>query len=170
MTDLTKTRPSYNPWIIGLPFWSPRQPGGPPRREPSRRSLLVAMRCRLRRNAIDRELAAGADPESSECRRLRAAQLTAASSRQALAAAYERHIVGAASFPQLTVVPVNWRAVRAATPRLDRLVERLREDPRVRAQGVARARLLLTDNDGALYAGDDDRCLVHDVRSTLALL
>lgn len=135
------------------------------------RSLrLTALRCRLRRNAIDRELAAGADPDSSECRHLRASELTGESNRKALAAAYERHIVAATSFPPLDVVPVNWRGVRAATPRLDRLAQRLREDRGVRAQGVARARLLLADGDSALHDKDDDSGLVHEVRSTLALL
>jgi hypothetical protein len=131
---------------------------------------LIALRCRLRRNAIDQELAAGADPESSECRHLRASELTAQSNRQALAAAYERHIAAATRFPQLDVVRVNWRGVRAATPRLVHLARRLREDPRLRAQGVARARLLLTDRDSALYAKGDDLSLVNEVRSTLALL
>jgi RecB family endonuclease NucS len=65
---------------------------------------------------------------------------------------------------------VNWRGVRAATPQLERLVERLREDPGVRVQGIARARLLLTDADSALYAKDDDLRLADEVRSTLALL
>jgi hypothetical protein len=124
----------------------------------------------LRRNAIDRELAAGADPDSTQCRHLRAAELTAAGSRRALAAAYQRHLVAATSFPQLDVVPVNWRSVRAAAPRLERLVQRLQEDARVRAQGVARARLLLADGDGALYAEGDDMSLADEVRSTLALL
>jgi hypothetical protein len=133
-------------------------------------SWLTALRCRLRRNAVDRELAAGADPDSSECRHLRASELTGESNRQALAAAYERHIVAATSSPPLDVVPVNWRGVRAATPRLDRLSQRLREDPGVRVQGVARARLLLTDRESALYDKDDDSGLVHEVRSTLALL
>lgn len=135
-----------------------------------RSSWLTALGCRLRRNAVDRELAAGADPDSSECRHLRASELTGESNRQALAVAYERHIVAATSSPPLDVVPVNWRGVRAATPRLDRLAQRLREDPGVRAQGVARARLLLTDRKSALYDKGDDSGLVHEVRSTLALL
>jgi hypothetical protein len=134
------------------------------------KNWLITLRCRLRRNAIDRELAGGADPDSSGCRHLRASELTGESNRKALAAAYERHIVAATSSPPLDVLPVNWRGVRAATPRLDRLAERLRKDPGVRAQGVARARLLLTDRDSALYAKDDDSSLVDEVRSTLALL
>jgi hypothetical protein len=169
MADLTEHRSSHNPGTAGFPFvWVPRTPSGSPRRE--RRSWLIALRCRLRRNSIDKQLAAGADPDSTECRHRRPSELTGESNRQALAAAYERLLVAATSFPPLDVVPVNWRGVRATTPRLDRLVQRLREDPDVRAQGVARARLLLTDGDSALYAKDDDLRLVDEVCSTLALL
>jgi hypothetical protein len=170
MTDLTKQRSSYNPWIIGFPYLAaPRTPGEAPRRKPQRSSWLIALRCRLHRNTIDRELAAGTDPDSSECRHLRAAQLTAASNRVALADAYERYVVAATSSPQLAVIPINWSAVRAATPRLQELARRLRDDPGVRAQGVARARRLLTERDSALRA-KDDLSLIDSVRSTLALL
>ena len=171
MTDLNQHKSSNSPWFIGFPFLpAPQRSGGFPKREPLRSSWLIALRCRLRRNAIDRELAAGADPDSSECRHLRAAELTGERNRQALAAAYERHLFAATSFPPHDVVPVNWRGVRAARPRLDRLAHRLREDPCVRAQGVARARLLLTDGDSALYATDDGLSLGDEVRWTLALL
>ena len=170
MTDLTKHSSSHSPWMMGAPFLpAPWTPGEPSEREPSRGSWATALRCRLRRNTIDHELAAGADPDSSECRYLRAAELTAASNRRALAATYERHIVAATNVPPLDVIPVNWSGVRAATPRLEHLARRLREDPGVRAQGVARARLLLTDRDSALYARDD-LILAEEVRSTLALL
>ena len=170
MTDLTKHRSSYNPWIIGFPHLpAPRAPGEDRPRERGRSSWLVALRCRLRKNSIDRELAAGTNPDSSDCRHLRAAQLTAASSRRSLADAYERHIAAATRSPQLDVIGINWSAVRAATTRLEHLVRRLRNDPRVRAQGVARARLLLTEGDSALHA-KDDLSLIDEVRSTLALL
>jgi hypothetical protein len=171
MTDPTKHRPSYTPWMMGLPFL-PAQPRPPrlPRREPRRRSWLIALRCRLRRNSIDRELAAGVSPNSSECRHLRATELTAASNREALAGTFERFVVAATRSPQLNVIPVNWRAVRAATPCLDHLARRLREEPGVRAQGVARARLLLTGRDSALHANDDGLSFVDEVGSALALL
>jgi hypothetical protein len=171
MTDLSKHKPSHDPWLVGFPFLSaPRPPARSPKREPLRRSWLIALRCRLRRNAIDRELAGGADPDSNECRHLRASQLTSQSNRETLAAAYERLVRAATSFPPLDVLPVNWRAVRAARPRLERLAQRLREDRGVRAQGVARARLLLADRDSALHARERDARLLDEVRSTLALL
>jgi hypothetical protein len=174
MTELTEPGSSYDPWIIRfsfLPFLpAASTPSGLRRREQPKSSLLIALRCWLRRNAIDRELAAGVEPESSECRDLRASELTAGSSREALAAAYERHVAAARSMPPPNVVPVNWRGVRAAAPRLDHLAKTLREEPRVRAQGVARARLLLTERDSALHAPGDGLSLVDEVGSTLALL
>ena len=171
MTDLTKYRSSYNPWLLGFPSLPDRRLShGPVGQELTRRSWFAAWRCRLRRNTIDRELAAGADPDSSECRHMRAAELTAASSRDALATACDRHVATAFGDISHDAVPVNWRAVRAAAPRLEHLARRLRDDPRVRAQGVARIQLLLTDRDSALYGSDDELRLVDEVRSTLALL
>jgi hypothetical protein len=164
MPNLTQ-KPSNRHWSVGAP------PMPAAKRAPVRSSWLIALRCRLRRNAIDRELAAGADPGSNECRHLRASQLTAASNREALAAAYERLLGAAARFDPLDdVVSVNWRGVGAARLRLDRLVHRLREDPDVRPHGVARARVLLTDRKGALGDRTDDGRLSDEVRSTLAAL
>jgi hypothetical protein len=169
MSDLTKHRSSHNPWTSGFPFlWVPRTPSGLPRRE--RRLWLTALRCRMRRKAIDKELAAGVDPDSTECRHRRASELTGRRNRQALAAAVERHLAEATSIPPMDVLPVNWRNVDTASPRLKRLAQRLREDPHVRAQAVARVQLLLTDGGSALFRKSDDLSLVAEVRSTLALL
>jgi hypothetical protein len=171
MTHPTKRTSSQTHWVHNFPFLSRSwAPGWPATRGPLRGSKLIALRCRLRRNEIDRELAAGADPDTSDCRDLRASQLTSETNRQALAAAYERHVKAATSFPPLDMLPVNWRGVRAAEPHLERLAQRLRDDPGLRVQGVARARLLMTDRDGPLYASDDGSGLVDEVRSTLALL
>ena len=159
------TNTEQKPWAVSYPFLSPMRD----RREP-RRSWLIALRCRLRRSAIDRELAAGQDVESSECRQRRAAELTRESSRFALATAYERLLVCILSPQPYGLLPINWDGVRAARPRIEALAKRLREDPRVKAQGAARARLLLMERDSALYAKHDVAGLVHEVRSSLALL
>ena len=170
MSEIAKHKPADDPWIIGFPFLRARRTAGGRRQgTPPRSSWLIAFRCRLRRSSLDRRLAAGADPNASECLCLRACELTGASSRRDLAAGYERLLVAATSFPQLEVLRVNWRAVRDARSRVDRLVERLQEDRGVRVQGLARARLLLTDADSVLYARDDSS-LAHELRSTLALL
>ena len=171
MTDLTKYRSSYNPWIIGFPSLPAVRPGGDSRRQdPKRRPWIARLRCRLHRDAIDQELAAGADPNSSECRHRRAAELTTPSERRKLAAVYERLVVQSASPPMLSAAPVNWQGVRAATPRLVMLAAKLRANPRVRAQGVAQARLLVTSGTSSLYLHHDESRLVDEVRSALALL
>jgi hypothetical protein len=52
MSDPTKHRSSHHPLTAGFPFlWVPRTPSGLPLRK--RRSWLIALGCRLRRNAID---------------------------------------------------------------------------------------------------------------------
>lgn len=172
MTDLTKHRSSYNPWIIGFPFLpaTPATGTRPPRPPTPSSPWLARLRCRLHRGAIDRELASGVDPTSSECRHRRACALTEPDVRRELAAAYERLLMESEQPSAFRVVRVNWRGVRAAAPRLSRLVQRLRDDPSVSAQGAAQARLLLTDAGSSLYARTDQLRLVHEVRSTLALL
>jgi hypothetical protein len=75
MSDPTKHRSSHHPLTAGFPFlWVPRTPSGLPLRK--RRSLLIALGCRPRRNAIDNELVARAEPDSTECRHVRASELT----------------------------------------------------------------------------------------------
>lgn len=169
MTDLTEHKPSDSASFVGFPFL-PAAPTPDGKRAPRRSSWRIALRCRLRRNALDRELAAGADPDSNECRHRRASQLTTQSNRDMLAEGYERYLVAATSVFPLDAVPANWRGIRAATPRLEHLVQRLREDRSVRAQGVARARLLLTQRKSALHAKDNDSHLLDEVRSALAFL
>lgn len=171
MPDRTKYRSSHNPWIIGYPYLPPDNPEvSATRKRRERPSWIVRLRCRLHRDGIDHELAAGADPDSSECRHRRAAELTAASERRRLAADYERLVARAATSTGYGIVPVDWRGVRAAAPRLEAIAQKLREDQRVRPQGVARARLLLTDGASSLYLPHGQPNLAAEVRSALALL
>jgi hypothetical protein len=169
MPDLTEQKPSQSPWPVAFPT-APGSRIPDSKSHPERASWLVALRCRLRRNAIDRDLAAGADPDSSECRHSRASQLTAESTREALAAELERFQVAATSVYPLDAVPVNWRGIREAGPHLDRLTQRLREDRTAKPQGIARARLLVATRDSALNANDGESRLVDEVRSILAFL
>lgn len=165
MTTHTKDRSTHSPRIPTGRY--PSAPGAP--REAARSSWRTTLRCRLRRKAIDRELAAGADTSLSECLRRRASELTGESSREDLAISYEHLLVGMTHTLPIGLAHVNWRAVRVATPLIDRLVKRLRGDSRVRAHGAARAKLLLAERGSALY-GKDSRRLVDDVRSVLAAL
>jgi hypothetical protein len=168
MTDRIQHASSQNPWIVGFP--APLGLQTPPGSHARRGSFLAGLRCRLRRGELDRELAAGADPESTECLRRRACELTARSQRAGLAAAYERLLAEASAPPILLRAPVNRGGVRESAPRLAHLATRLREDPDVRAQGVARARVLLTDAAGPLYAPHGGPRFGDAVRSALASL
>lgn len=105
---------------------------------------------------------------SSECLRRRASELTADSTREAMAVSFEHLLVGMTHTLPIGLAHVNWEAVRIAKPLIDRLVKRLRNDSRVRAHGAARAKLL-AERGSALYA-KDGRLLVDDLRSVLAAL
>jgi hypothetical protein len=169
MPDVRNPKSSQSPWSTTLPFAA--APAPPVRKSghgPA--SWLAALSCLLHRNSIDRELAAGADPDASECRQRRASKLIAQSSREALAENYERLQIAATSASPLDAAPSNWRDIRAARPALDRLVKRLREDRNVRAAGVARARLLFNDRHSALHDRNGGAGLVDEVRTVLARL
>ena len=142
MTDFTKYRSSYNPWLLGFP-------------------LLSATRRTGNLSTLESPRSSGPHP--------RVPKLTAVGERRTLADAYEQLIVRAAESPSANG-PANWREIRAATPLIARLAQRLREDPEVRAQGVAKAEHLLADDAGALYAPHDQQRLAEEVRSTLARL
>jgi hypothetical protein len=112
----------------------------------------------LRRGILDRLLAAGGDPGWDQTLTLRAAQVTAARRRRALAESLERAIHDAHRPPRWTcAAPLDRDAVRAAAPELHALAAGLAEDPAPAAQGVALAEQLLRDPGSPLYApGDED--------------
>ena len=168
MTDRIQHASSQNPWIVGFP--APLGLQSPPGSHARRGSFLAGLRCRLRRGELDRELAAGADPESTECLHRRASELTTRSHCEELAAAYEQLLAEASAPPAFLRAPVNRAGVRESAPRLAHLAARLREDRGLRVQGVARARVLLTDAAGPLYAPHGRSRLGGAVRSALASL
>ena len=169
MTDPATHKPR-DPWLVPLLPIGATTPTESAQLEPPRNPWLVGLRCRLQRGKIDRQLARGADPSSSQCRRRRATELTAQKERAKLATAFDRVRTHAEVAPRLSVAPVNWRGVRACAPSLARLAQRLREATEVRPQGVARAEVLLTDGTSALYAPGDESRLSAELRSTLAAL
>jgi len=115
----------------------------------------VRLRVRLRSGLLDRELADGCAPGSSEDRRLRAKQLLDPVTRRRLARSL-REVVAAAERPgaaQLgSAVPVRREAVMSLREGLLGLAERLELPVAVNPSGVARAAVLLTDGMGPLYS------------------
>ena len=109
---------------------------------------------------LDREIAAGAAPESSPLRAIRAQALVRPSFRRTLARRVEQLLDEATGPPPRVagcrIVPRSTRILEAAGA-LQMLIDRLRAPAPVPARGVAGVRVLLTDGAGPLYyPGDND--------------
>ena len=108
---------------------------------------------------LDRELAAGASPDSTVPLALRAQTLVRPEERAGLARSIERILT---QTPHLSgrgprsPSPGFYRRVQSVRDDLRELVVRLRTNGPVSAQGVAMVRVLLTDGAGPLHYGDGD--------------
>jgi hypothetical protein len=100
---------------------------------------------------LDRELAAGADPNRGLALRARARLLIA--QRAGVASTLQRYLAEAEKprEQRWAPVPVRWDAVVSAAPQLQELARRLREHEPISPQGIARTSLLLSDGTGPLY-------------------
>jgi hypothetical protein len=128
-----------------------------------RSPLLLGVRVRLRRLALDRALAGGERAEASPLLALRAAQLTSPKEVRIVTERLES-ILRDADHPQpgfSARVPIQREQVIAARPFVANLVERLRAVEHPCAPGVARARLLLTDGSSPFYAPCEPGALAH---------
>jgi len=118
-------------------------------RRPALRLRVLATRAHL-----DGELAAGADPESAETLRIRAAQLLRPRYRRRLATAVEHLVDELDSYrgPRLSsAVPFLRDQVAEARPTLLSVVKVLRSSERVHPRGVAMVWRLLSDPASPLY-------------------
>ena len=129
--------------------------------------LRDRVRTWLHSRSIDERLAQGVAPEENvECA-LRAYELTGSRMRHHLAGGFERAI---ASITRARVSPfaiLDRRQVLGALPELHALRARLDSAAMPSAQGVARARLLLTDGRGPLYNSATERDLRDALRTVL---
>jgi hypothetical protein len=110
---------------------------------------------RVRGAPLDRRLAAGEAPEQADDLRRRARLITAAPHRRRLARTLERDVreaEGPPPWPDVEVPPLARDEIRAARAALLGLVVRLEDARPARPQGVARARLLITEPESPLYA------------------
>jgi hypothetical protein len=107
---------------------------------------MLALTVALRRGALDRALAAGADPGSTPALTTRALQLSAGRSRSALAAALVRMV----DSPPAGLLRSR-AAVRANRDRMVELAQLLHSSQPLYVTGLAEIRLLLSDGCGALY-------------------
>jgi hypothetical protein len=136
-----------------------------------RAALRARLRSRLQGRRLDRELACGKDPSSSEALELRARHLLSEMVRGRLADGLETAVRRASSPPVFSSkAPVNRRGVRMAGPEILAMAAELRENADCDPRGVALAERLLTDGASPLYSRASDRELLTSVRNaSLAL-
>jgi hypothetical protein len=122
------------------------------------RRLLVRAVVRLRRRALDRALAAGADPWSSRTLMMRAGQLTRYTARRALAL----ELIDLVAVTALEESPsahleVRLRAVQRQRAELLDAVVRLVEPQPVDVATIAQVRLLVRDGSTRLMVPADSQ-------------
>jgi len=121
---------------------------------PSLRARLLA---RIQADSLERALIAGADPRESPQLAARAAQLTSARTRAAIAAGLER-LARASEGPQRRWwAPSQREPLLANVTALGELAELLRADTPLYARGIAILSRLLSDGSGPLYRGCSGR-------------
>ena len=141
--------------------------------------LTLRWRVWWRTPELDAALAAGVDPQGTRLLSLRAHQLATIRQRARLAQALEK-VVAVADADQVIVIP-TFRRLRPSLPvrrpqvrsnriALLHLAERLREDRPLRAQGLALAERLITDDNSPLYTDQATLSLQDAVRVALGKL
>lgn len=139
---------------------------------PSTPRPLARLRARLAPSALDRRIAAGAEPWTDPDLGARAARLTRRGARRQIANGLESAVLdtraGVSPNPLRLVAPVARTTVSEAGDDVLMLAQRLRAPEPVRPQGIALARLLLVDGTGPLYSAGDALPLV--ARRALAAL
>jgi hypothetical protein len=142
----------------------------------SQSGWMLRLKVGLSRPRLDRELAAGASPDSRPDLRVRAEQLIDARNRRALAAVIG-HLLEAAEEPpgvlerQTPARGLNRAAVTRAGNELIALAALLASDEPIAPQAAARAQVLACDERGPLYGTDApdaaDAC-IEALREALA--
>jgi hypothetical protein len=143
----------------------------PSRALPLRAGFRAWLRSRLQARQLDRELASGKDPSSSEALELRANHLLSEMVRGRLADGLETAVCRASSPPVFSSkAPVNRRGVRAARSEILALAAELRENADCDPRGVALTERLLTDGASPLYSRASDQELLASVRNAFLAL
>jgi len=127
---------------------------------------------RLRAFSLDRDLAAGASPDSSVALALRAQMLVHPRYRRGLARSARRVLTAATQQPfgSRLAVPVCRDRVKDSSEEFGDLIRRLLAAGPVTARGVAQASVLVADASGPLYrraSAGDLRARVRDAADAL---
>ncbi len=120
---------------------------------PAREGYLTRLRVRLRRDRLDRRIAAGEDVYADADLGRRAAQLTEPDTRHRIAVTIDRVIDEAATRPApfSSKVPLARAAIVTCAPRLCEIAGLLDGDQEVAPRGVAQAAMLVREGDSPLF-------------------
>jgi len=124
----------------------------------------IRILARLRRSALDRALAQGADPSSCSQVAARAAQLAGSSSRVRRAATLERLALVAEGPTSRVRVSPSRLAVHANRAELLELAATLRREDPLYARGIAALELLVTDGTGPMYTDRRGEALARQLQ------
>jgi hypothetical protein len=116
-------------------------------------TIFEPARVWLRRGALDRRLARGADPSDSPQLARRAQQLKSRRCRHGLAQGI-RNLLDAAEEPRralTSAVPLQRRAILTESPLLIGIARELTSEDDLNPRGIALVEQLLTDGDSPLY-------------------
>lgn len=130
---------------------------------------MLRLRTWWRRERLDEQLAAGADPETGAELRLRAAQLGSTAEHLRLAEGLEDVVRQARAPATMSRLPRR-RQVRACVDELLALAQQLRSDQPIGLSGVAMTALLLSDGLGPLYYDGANVPLQEAVRAAQVAL
>jgi hypothetical protein len=121
----------------------------------------MRLKALIQSRRLDEELASGADPNADALRHERAAELVERRTRRRIAASLKEALAEAEAprRPFSVRAPIARAAIRNSREDVEDVVNRLSGPAPVRPQGVARARMLLTDGTGPLYG--EETSAVH---------
>jgi hypothetical protein len=150
----------------------PRLPARARGRRRPRQGLGVVIAAAWRGAALDRALAAGADPHRNAVLTRRAQTLTSARHRNTIGRGLSRALRSARrpSRRISAAMPPDASELLGAAALLAALEARLRDRRPVGVEGMALLRLLLTDPDSALYQAGENGTLASELRAAAAAL
>ena len=159
---MTKGNYQYDTIVQDVALPSIATPDTPP--------LLTRLRARATAAKLDRKVVSGAVPTPGGTLEAHVARLTSVRERESVARAF-RHLlnVGETRSRALLRVPMLSRQINGCRAVVDDITMRLHSPRPVRAEGMARLRMLLSDGTGPMYC-DGGANLDAELRTALAAL
>lgn len=137
--------------------WKTTEPGVLPR--PSTAARLAA---RFRAGRLDRLVAVGVPARAGSAQSAHEWRLMSTAEREAIARSLRTSVANAGGVGLSSRIPLHGPNIAAAADVIDAVTSRLHSPLPVRARGMARLRLVLSDGTGPLY-----RCGRGDLRGRL---